>query len=133
MKLRKRKRKRFTRDSSQHSNSGISTDLHWCRRPVLTLVLVSAPPVVAAVVMSSLYYFTVAFVFPVLMATAIGYYLVGGLEAGELSDNWGNAIRQQAPLAYWWKMTVWSGAYLFVLAWIIGYALQEHARLAAGH
>ena len=66
---------------------------------------------------------------PGLWCFFVSCFIIQGLTTGIMTDNHGAASRLVTPVRYWLKVGIWSLAYLFVLVFPVGYALQERGRL----
>lgn len=98
------------------------------KRHPLAFAALYIPVIISVIVSSAIYRFTFAYCLPMLWCFIVSLFLIQGVIAGELTDNHGTAIRRQAPIRFWAKVSFWSVFYLFAIAWCIGFALQEQRK-----
>ena len=97
------------------------------RHPVFFAVLYT-PAVVSVVIACMIYRPHLVFLFPLAWCFLVGLFLVSGISNGTLTDNHGTAVRCTMPARFWGKATIWFLAYIFAIAWSIGFAVQEKNR-----
>lgn len=98
------------------------------KRHPIALGLIYLPAVAGVVGGSVIYHFIPSFLFPLLVGIMLSMYLTNGYFSGQIGDNWGTATRKAMPFQYWRKMAFWICAYMFIIAWTIGYAMQEKTK-----
>jgi hypothetical protein len=87
------------------------------------------PAIVSVVIACRIYRPYPGFLFPLLWCFLVGLFLIKGITDGQMTDNHGTAIRCSMPVRFWGKVAIWSFAYIFAMAWAIGFALQETNRM----
>jgi hypothetical protein len=70
------------------------------------------------------------FILPLLWSFGILCFLIDSFERGSLTDNAGTFLRNQRPLLFWFRASLWIMGLLFMLGWPIGFAIQESQKTA---